>query len=181
MIRTKRSKKKKVLEATPEGAKRAAISLLAHREQTEKELLSKLIERGFSREDALEAVEFAKEKQYLSEQRYFFRFVEFYGKNKQFGRRRILQEAKRKGFSEEVVELYAKDALMQVDFDSGCFEALKKMKPSGKEKLTAALLRRGYSMYNVRYAFERYEEEIGSLEGSAADFEEEFFDDGDET
>ena len=63
MIRTKRSKKKKVLEATPEGAKRAAISLLAHREQTEKELLSKLIERGFSREDALEAVEFAKEKQ----------------------------------------------------------------------------------------------------------------------
>ena len=107
-----------------EGAKKAAISLLAYKEQTEKELFSKLLEKGFSKEDAAEAVAFTVEKQYLSERRYYLRFAEFCGKNKHFGRRRIVQEARRKGFSDRTIAEYTEEALQDVDFDESCYAAL---------------------------------------------------------
>ncbi len=148
-------------EGGTEGAIKAAISILAYRENTRKTLYEKLISRGFSEEEATEAVEFAVEKNYLSERRHFIRFVEFYAKNKLFGKRRILQEARRKGFSEETVRTYAAEAFAQVDFDEACYVALCRCKCDVKEKTVATLVRRGYSMSNVRYAFDHYEETHG--------------------
>lgn len=158
-----RNKKRAVVEKNAEGAKRAAISFLAYREHTGKELYTKLVDRGFSREDAAGAVAFVTEKDYLSERRYYVRFVEFCAKNKLYGRRRIGQEARRKGFSEETIVLYTDEALLGIDFDDRCFEALKKVHHTERDKQTAYLLRKGFSVSNIRYAFERYKEEIGPL------------------
>lgn len=158
-----RNKRKRISEGGVEGAKKAAISLLAYKEQTEKELFSKLLEKGFSKEDATEAVAFTVEKQYLSERRYYLRFAEFCGKNKHFGRRRIVQEARRKGFSDRTIAEYTEEALQDVDFDESCYEALLSLKKDSREKLTASLLRRGFSTANVRNAIARYEEEQGAV------------------
>ena len=171
-----RKKKRPIPEQGPEGAKKAAVSLLAYREHTEKELLEKLIDRGFSREDARAAVDFTIEKSYLSEKRYYLRYAEFCARTKHFGKRRIAQEAKRKGFSAETVALYTAEALKDVDFDECCFEALLQIRHTTKEKMTATLLRRGFSAGNMRYAFEKYQREIGPLFQEASDDEEDDFD-----
>lgn len=175
-------RRNKKAEGGAEGAIRAAISILAYRENTEKTLRDKLISRGFTEEEAEEAVKFTVEKNYLCESRHFLRFVEFYGKNKFFGKRRILQEARRKGFSEETVRNYAAEAMAQVDFDELCYAALCRCRKDTKEKIEAALLRRGYTMSNVRYAFGHYEElhgkpyekeSSGKGDGNETDFDEE--------
>jgi regulatory protein len=150
-----RNKKRAALEKNEEGAKRTAVSLLAYREHTEKELYTKLTERGFSKQDAAAAVAFAVEKKYLSERRYYLRFAEFCAKSKHFGKRRIAQEAKRKGFSSETVAFYTDEALADVNFDEICYEALVGLRHTDKEKQTAALLRRGFTVGNMRYAFEK--------------------------
>ena len=168
-----------MLEEGAEGAKRTAISLLAYREQTEKELFSKLLDKGFSKEDAAEAVAFTVEKQYLSERRYYMRFAEFCGRNKHFGKRRILQEARRKGFSEKTIAEYTDEALADVNFDESCYEALVQFRKQSKRKLMASLLRRGFTTANVRYAFMRYEEEhdrsLDDLFEGDGDFEDDLF------
>lgn len=179
IMSTIKNKKRKILEGGPEGAKRAAISLLAYREQTEKELLSKLMEKGFSREDAEEAVAFTVEKQYLSERRYYLRFAEFCGKNKHFGRRRIIQEARRKGFSERTIAAYTDEALQDVDFGESCYEALCQFRHKDRQKLTASLLRRGFSTSDVRHALDRYTEEQGAFEEGEDFFEDDSPYDGD--
>ena len=177
MNNTLKNKRKKTVESSPEGAKKAAISLLAYKEQTEKELYTKLLEKGFSKEDAAAAVAFTVEKQYLSEKRYYLRFAEFCGKNKHFGKRRIVQEARRKGFSDKTIEFYTEEALADVNFDESCYEALLQFHKTSKEKLTASLLRRGFSTANVRYALSRYEQEQGDLPCGDGFFEEEADDD----
>ena len=150
-----RNRNKAAIEKNEESAKRTAISLLAYREHTERELTTKLLERGFSKEDAAAAVAFAVEKNYLSERRYYLRFAEYCARTKHFGKRRIAQEAKRKGFSSETVALYTDQALADVDFDEICYEALLRIGHTGREKQTAALLRRGFTTGNMRYAFEK--------------------------
>ena len=158
-----RNKKKTAVEKNAEGAKRTAISLLAYREHTQKELFEKLLDRGFSREDAEGAVAFAVEKNYLSEQRYYTRFVEFCAKSKLYGRRRIYQEARKKGFSADAIDLYTEEALLEVNFDEICFQALQNIHSATKERQTSHLLRRGFSVSNIRYAFEKYQNEVGPL------------------
>lgn len=162
-IMINRNKKRPMLEQGTEGAKKAAVSLLAYREHTEKELRTKLIDKGFSKEEAEAAVAFTIEKSYLSEKRYYLRYAEFCARTKHFGKRRITQEAKRKGFSSETIALYTSEALEGVDFNECCYEALLHIRHTTKEKQTAALLRRGFSTGNMRYAFEKYQNEIGPL------------------
>ena len=89
---------RKIAESEEEGAIRMAISLLAYKENTEKELFRKLLDRGCTEEDAKAAVRFAVEKNYLCEERYFQRFAERCAIDRLFGKRRVIQEARRNGF-----------------------------------------------------------------------------------
>ena len=172
----------KTPEDSTENAIKSAISILAYKENTEKELFDKLVAKGFSKEKASEAVAFVVEKKYLCEHRYFLRFVEFYGNTKHLGKRRILREARRKGFSENVIDGYFEEALSQVNFDEGCYGALCRCKSQNKEKACAMLLRRGYTVGNLHYALDKYEEQhgqpfgSGEEEGADLDLDEEEFD-----
>lgn len=151
---------RKIAESGEEGAIRMAISLLAYKENTEKELFRKLLDRGCTEEDAKAAVRFAVEKNYLCEERYFQRFAERCATDRLFGKRRVMQEARRKGFSERTIK-EAADFLKEMDFDELCYRALKKAGNGSKEKTAVALNRRGFSATNIRYAFLAWEEEFG--------------------
>ncbi len=140
-----------------EGAIKTAISLLAYKENTKKELLEKLIDRGYSKEDAAQAVCFTVQKRYLNEERYFMRFVQSSAENKHFGKRRIIQDARRKGFADETIKKCGSDAVRQVDFDDECYKTLCRYNRCPKEKIVPTLLRRGYTSRNVRYALRYYE------------------------
>ena len=145
-----------------EGAVRMALSLLAYKENTEKELRTKLIDRGCSEEDADSAIAYVVQKRYLSEERYFMRFVESCARTRLLGRRRILAEAKRKGFSEKTVSAFAEKAFGAIDFDECCFEAYKKCRLPTKEKIVQALLRKGYGIDNIKAAFRKAGKSGGS-------------------
>ena len=149
--------KKKTRKAAggAEEAKKAAVSLLADKENTEKELFDKLVTRGFSPEDAEIALAYVVGKGYLCEERYFLRFVENCARSRLLGRRRILAEAKQKGFSEKTTAALSQRAFEDMDFDALCYEAYKRCRLETKEKIAQALLRRGYDVSNVRAAFEK--------------------------
>ena len=150
---------RKIAESEEDGAIRMAISLLAYKENTEKELFRKLLDRGCTEEDAKAAVRFAVEKNYLCEERYFQRFAERCAIDRLFGKRRVIQEARRKGFSERTIKEAA-------DFHELCYRALKKAGNGSKEKTVVALNRRGFSTTNIRYAFLAWEEEFGMPYGA---------------
>ena len=138
---------RKIAESEEEGAIRMAISLLAYKE------------------NAKAAVRFAVEKNYLCEERYFQRFAERCAIDRLFGKRRVIQEARRKGFSERTIK-EAADFLKEMDFDELCYRALKKAGNGSKEKTVVALNRRGFSTTNIRYAFLAWEEEFGMPYGA---------------
>ena len=142
-----------------------AISLLAYKENTEQELFRKLLDRGCTEEDAKAAVRFAVGKNYLCEERYFKRFAERCAMDRLFGKRRVLQEARRKGFSERTIK-EASSFLKEIDFDALCYRALKKSGNGSKEKTVVSLARRGFSNTNIRYAFLAWEEEFGISYGT---------------
>ena len=172
MFAKRYNKPKKNLEDTPDAAKKAAVALLAGKENTEKELYDKLIARGFSKENAAAALAFVVEKKYLSEKRYFLRLVEYCAGVKRYGRRRIQAEIRQRGFSAATVEEYSEEAFGKIDFDENCYEALTHLKKDDREKARAALLRKGYSGDNVRYAFSRFEKETGRRYGEGNEDED---------
>ena len=152
-------KKKKPASDGAEGAKKAAISLLAYKENTERELYDKLTDRGYSDEEASEALNFVKARRYLDEARYFRRFVEGCACRRYYGKKRILQEAHLKKFSPETLNT-ANDLFEEYDFASLCAEALVKLDKGEREKTVQALLRRGYGTAEIRKAFDIVKGEV---------------------
>lgn len=160
------TKKRKIAEEGREGAIRAAVSILAYKENTERELYDKLVDRGCTREDAREAVHFAVGKNYLCESRYFARFAENCAQSRLYGRQRILMEARRKGFSEKT--LSGADAVLDdIDFCEVCYKALKKCSLPTAEKATASLLRKGFALGEIKAALAKFREESGAAFGAA--------------
>lgn len=146
---------------TEENAKKTAVTLLAYRENTKTELTKKLIDRGYSKENAEIAVQFVVEKNYLNENRYFLRMAEYYACTKHYGKRRIMQEARKKGFSEETLSTFEREAFEEIDFNVECFKALRHVKAGCYKKVETSLFKRGFTGTNIRYALERYRNENG--------------------
>lgn len=157
-----KNRKNNQIEDTAENAMRTAISLLAYKENTKKELFSKLVERGYSRENAMEAVDFTVGKGYLSEERYLDRYIESCVKSL-YGKNRILMTARKKGFEED---LFTNDLFTSVNFDEYCYVALLKCKKTNATKARNTLLRRGYSSAEITRSLKRYLTENGVPYGS---------------
>ena len=147
---------KKAAQDGEDGAKRTAVSLLAYKENTKKELFDKLTERGYTAEEAGSAVAFAVEKKYLDEERYYKRFVENCANVRLLGKRRILQELRLKKFARETVEAYAEETFAKIDFEENCYAALRKFGRGDVRKAAAMLMRRGYGQSEIRAACVRY-------------------------
>ncbi|MBU0547676.1 MAG: recombination regulator RecX [Candidatus Omnitrophica bacterium] len=135
-----------------EKAKEYAFLLLKFRLRSEKELVQRLKQKGFSEELSRDTVNFLKDRQFIDDRVFAKGWVASRLK-RPFGLRRIKQELVQKGLDKEIIEetfVQAKE-----DYDEGSivkrlaeqrFSKLKGIEPiKAKQRVYAYLMRRGFS------------------------------------
>ena len=141
-------------------AVKKAYDLLSYGDNSKKRLCEKLRQRGFDREIAEEAAEYAERIGAVDEKRQLRHTVEQLIA-KCYGRSRIKQELIKKGISREIIEDELDELLCEVDFDELLEKLLKKQvdfskldsSPDGRkyrEKVISAMFRYGYPPDIVR-------------------------------
>lgn len=142
---------------SPEKAREYAFLLLKFRLRSEKELLQRLRQKGFSEELCHDTVNFLKDREFIDD-RVFARGWVASRLRRPFGLRRIKQELAQKGLDKEIIE----DTFAQakVDYDEGSivrrlaerrFSKLKGIEPlKAKQRVYAYLMRRGFSPDLIR-------------------------------
>ncbi len=155
------------------AACRTALNILGYRDNPESKLRSKLRERGYGEDIIDSAIDFLKEKGYLCEERMIERAAEELARTRHFGRKRIILELNRRGFSRAAVsELdFSVEPLCEIDFPALCAETLRKRGGVADQKTYAYLLRHGFSSDDIREA-KRLLSEMGELDQT-----EEFYQD----
>ena len=141
-------------------AKAKAYQLLGYRDHTHKELYDKLC-RSVSPEAAEQVCALLTEQGYINDEACAEKLAQYYVKTKQFGARRALYELVRRGIDKET----AREAIESVEtdpVDQICAIIYKKYTHlldgdyKNRSKLTAALVRRGYSFDDVHAAIDQY-------------------------
>ncbi len=139
-----------------------AVSLLSRRDHSERELLHKLREKGYS-DGAEAAIEKLKISGYVDDERFCRIFAGELIRLKGYGRRRVEQELYRKGVSRETVT----NILEEIAFDSEKLTDIIRRKhlsrmtdEKGRKKAVDALIRLGYSYGEIRDALKEIDDEI---------------------
>ena len=139
------------------AARDHALLLLSQRMHSQKELRDKLIRKGESAEAAEAAIAWLADHGYLDDAGYAGSVVRHYSQ-KGYGAQRIRSELSRRGLPRELWE----DALEEISEPGEQIDAFlqKRLKnPEDRkevQKLSAALLRRGYSWEEIRAAFQKF-------------------------
>ncbi len=153
-----------VLEETvnTRRAYNCAVSLLSRRDHSEKELLKKLKEKGYSA-GAETAIEKLKSSGYVNDERFSRLFASELVRLKGYGKRRVEQELYQKGVSRDIIY----NVLEEITFDTGVLSDIIKRKylskmsdEKGRQKVINSLLRLGYSYGEIRDALKDVDEEI---------------------
>lgn len=139
-----------------------AVSLLSRRDHSEKELLRKLKEKGYS-EGAEAAVERLKQGGYVDDEHFCRLFASELVRLKGYGKRRIEQELYLKGVDREIIG----NVLDEISFDSDKLSDIIKRRylskmtdEKGRQKAFNALLRLGYTYGEIRDALKNLDDEI---------------------
>ncbi len=150
------------LEAADEAyrCRRKALDLLARAEQCRKGLEAKLAKKGFSREAAADALDRLESSGYLDDGRFAEAWVRSRLRIRPEGRTRLLTALMAKGIAAETARIAVEAVLSESgdpdDAERAALERarLKLLRRSGmnNEKLTAALLRKGFPYAAVRSA-----------------------------
>ncbi|MBP0966807.1 MAG: regulatory protein RecX [Oscillospiraceae bacterium] len=153
-------------QAAEHRAYEYGLYLLEKRGYSYRELYDKLMTAPDAQEDAvLAALEKLTRYGFLNDARYAEQLARHYVENKKFGLRRAEYEMRHRGLSQEDID----DALAAYDnaetISAQLLELLQKKyaryltDPNDRksaEKVTAALVRRGYTYQQIRYAIEDY-------------------------
>ena len=142
-------------------ARNRGLELLSYRPMSCKELLDKLMQKGETPEDAEAAVDWLREHGFLDDARYAAQVVRHYA-GKGYGEGRIRQELRRRGIQRELWD-EALQEMPEPDDKLDRFLASRLSDPRDREqvkKVSAALLRRGYSWEEIRAALARHRAEI---------------------
>ena len=137
--------------------KTRAVELLSYRPMSARELRDKLTQKGESPEAASAAVDWLCEKGLLDDGRYAGMVVRHYAA-KGYGQSRVRQELQRRGVPRELWE----EALRELPEPEDKLDAYlaSKLKGPGDraqvQKVSAALIRRGFSWEEIRAALARY-------------------------
>lgn len=137
--------------------KTRAVELLSYRPMSARELRDKLTQKGESPEAAAAAVDWLCEKGLLDDGRYAGMVVRHYAA-KGYGQIRVRQELQRRGVPRELWE----EALRELPEPEDKLDAYlaSKLKDPGDraqvQKVSAALIRRGFSWEEIRAALARY-------------------------
>jgi len=124
-------------------------------------LKSKLIKKGFERNDADQAIEHPKSREYVDEEDIALRRAELFV-GKLWGQTRIMAKLREEGFTDSVMDAVC-DYLESVDMVELCSNLIDK-KYGGvpcdkreRDKLCGTLYRYGYSPSEIKLAIARYE------------------------
>ncbi|MBQ7204098.1 MAG: regulatory protein RecX [Eubacterium sp.] len=134
--------------------------LLSRRDHSEKELKTKLL-RTVDSENADKAIERMKEYGYLDDEKYAKTLLKHLKDDKKMSESFIKQEMAKRGISRDiVVELLENEELDNVSAACDLIQSkyrLKLQKENGREKVFAALIRKGFKYSDVKEAFNRIE------------------------
>ena len=136
-----------------------ALELLSRKPQSRRELTRKLNEWGAGPEEADAVCDRMEELGYLNEAAYAARIVEVYSA-RGFGEKKLRDELYRRGVPREEWD----EALARVEDATQAIDDFLRKKLTGwtgdrkqLQKVTAALVRRGFSWSDIRDAMARYE------------------------
>ncbi len=131
-----------------------AVSLLARRDHSEKELINKLHQKGYD-EGAEAALEKLRNGGYVSDERFARLYTRELQTLKKYGKKRIEQELYRKGIERDII----REVLDETDFSESELVELIERKygrylsdEKGVQKAVNGLLRMGYSYGEIRDA-----------------------------
>lgn len=136
--------------------------LLSRRDHSVKELRDKLL-RTVDEASADKAIDKMLELGYLDDERYAVILLNHLVNEKRMSKSFIKQEMYKRGLSADIIAYTLEDA--EIDNSSNCAELiLTKYKnklniEGGKEKVTASLMRKGFSYYDIKSAFDMIENE----------------------
>lgn len=137
-----------------------AVSLLARRDHSEKELMEKLSRKGYT-DGAEVAIEKLRNSGYVSDERFAKLYVRELRSLKKYGKRRIEQELYRKGIDRDIIS----EVLEETDFDESELVTLIERKYSrylgdekGIQKTINSLVRMGYGYGEIRDALKAINE-----------------------
>lgn len=143
-----------------------AVSLLARREHSERELITKLNLKGY-KEGAEQAVNKLKANGYLDDERFARLYAKELKSLKRYGKRRIEQELYRKGIATDII----RDVLDEMEFSNEDLIALIERKymrylsdDKGINKTINALVRLGYSYREIKDALSYISENAETVE-----------------
>ena len=139
-----------------------AVSLLSRRDHSERELMTKLSQKGYT-QGVEEAIAKLRDSGYVSDERFARLYVRELQTFKKYGKRRIEQELYRKGIDREII----REVLEETDFDEDGLVSLVERKygrylddEKGVAKTINGLLRMGYSYGEIRNALNRIKENL---------------------
>ena len=134
---------------------------LSRRSHSEKELLDKVIKGGVDRDSAVKAIERFKELGYINDRDFAFEYTEYLLNSKRYSLNRVKQELYYKGISKdiisEVIDGIETDQAQTVINIINKSYVRKLNEEGGREKVIAALMRRGFSYSDIKEAFNRLE------------------------
>lgn len=145
--------------STSRTARECALSLLEHRDRTEKEMRQKLRERDYGPQEIDEALSFLKEYHYIDDAEYAERYIRVYSSRK--STRQIRYDLQKKGVAKELVEVHLEEnpvdeeAQVRAYLQKKGYTPGERMDPAAYRKLTAALCRRGFSYEVIRRVADR--------------------------
>lgn len=145
------------------GLKEKALSLLTRKPQSRKELERKLGEWGAAEEEAAAICDRMEELGYLNDASYAAQVVRHYAV-KGFGEKKLRDELYRRGISRELWD----EALAEAEDPAAAIDAFVAKKLAGAsadrkelQKVSAALVRRGYNWSEISDALRRFGMETG--------------------
>lgn len=136
--------------------------LLSRRDHSVKELKTKLL-RTVDENSADAAIEKMLDLGYLDDEKYAQTLVRYLLDNKNMSKNFVKQEMYKRGLSADIINNILENT--ELDNSANCVELIttkyrnKLRAEGGKDKVTAALMRKGFSYYDIKHAFEMIEDE----------------------
>lgn len=133
-----------------------AAELLGYGAMSPRRLSQKLLQRGYDTDAVEAAIIYLTERGLLRESDDAVRFAE-QGVRKLWGTRRIREDLYARGFSADAID-EAMETLKSVDFEENCAKVIRKKygnapeDPAELKKMTAALVRCGYTFSEIKAA-----------------------------
>ena len=138
-----------------------ALRLIEFRDRTQKELYGKLLEKGYSKDDIDDEIEFLKNYGYIDDDRFLQHYVHDAINLKNLGKFRIRTELIRKGIDRDKVDIAIEDAFSEIEDDRVLSQMQTRFKNSDfsnikeRTRIFNFFMRRGFSAEEIKGAMNK--------------------------